>query len=71
MLSLLQSPSCSACSWVNQWIQDEVLGAGKDFIRELADWEEERLVPQNNHLVGVLGIRLFDESDMEGGEETK
>ena len=71
MLSLLQSPSCSACSWVNQWIQDEVLGAGKDFIRELADWEEERLVPQNNHLVGVLGVRLFYESDMGGGEATK
>ena len=66
MLSLLQSPSCSACSWVNQWIQNEVLGAGKDFIQELADWKEERLVPQNNHLGGVLGVRLFYESEMGG-----
>ena len=71
MLSLLQRPGGSACSRVNQWIQDEVLGSGKDFIREVADWEDERPVPQINHLVGILDVRLSFQSEMAGGEEIK
>ena len=36
---------------ISQWIQDEVLRPGRDFIRELADQEDGRLAPQNNHHV--------------------
>ena len=40
--SSYQSPS-SLCS--------EVLGSRRDFIRELADGEDGRLMPYNNHLL--------------------
>ena len=33
--------------------ETKVLGQGRDFIWELADQEDGRLVPQNNHLVGA------------------
>ena len=51
--------ACSARHKIGQWIQDEELGQGKDFIQKLADWEDGRLAPQNNHLVGVWMLDYF------------
>ena len=33
--------------------RDEVLRQERDFIREMADWEDGMLAPRNNNLTGV------------------
>ena len=44
-----------------QWIWDEVLGSGRDFIQESADQEDGRLAPQNNH-----GVRAWSPGSLMG-----
>ena len=48
--------------------RDEVLRQG---IRKLADGEDDKFIPQNNHLLGGLDVRFFYGSEMGVAEETK
>ena len=51
--------ACSAHCKKSQWTWNEVLGLGRDFIQELADWEDGRLSPQINHLLGTWMLDLL------------
>ena len=50
---------CSAHCKISQWIWDEVLELGRDYIQELADWEDSRLASQNNQFLGTWMLDLL------------
>ena len=68
-MPLLPSPN-SLCSLHERPVnpRDEVLRQG---IRKLADGEDDKFIPQNNHLLGGLDVRFFYGSEMGVAEETK
>ena len=69
-----QSPSSLYLLPGRPTIRDELvsLRQGRDFIWELADGEDGRLGPQNNHLVGAwMPGSFMDQRWVGGGEETK
>ena len=60
----VQAPS--TCSTIGQWILERGV-----LIREPADWEDGRLVPQNNHLIGVWMPGSFIDQRERSNEELK
>ena len=64
--------ACSAHRRIGQWIWEmRCWGKGDTFIREPADLEDGRLVPQNNHCIGGLDARFFYRLEMKEGEKAK
>ena len=51
--------ACSAHCKISQWTWDEVLELGRDYIQELADWEDGRLASQNNQFLRTWMLDLL------------
>ena len=66
------SPS-SLCSLHDRPVnpRDEVLRQEETLVGELADQQDGRLAPQNNHLIGVWMPGSFIEQRERGNEELK
>ena len=65
----VQAPS--ACCTIGRWIWERGVEVRKRLIREPADWEDGRLVPQNNHLIGVWMPGSFIDQRERSNEELK
>ena len=73
VLLLLSSSSLSSLHKRPERLTEEVLRQGiATLFGKLADWEEGRLMSQNNHIIGVWVPFFFSlEKRRKGGEEVK
>ena len=65
----VQAPS--ACCTIGQWIRERGVEVRQRLITEPTDWEDGRLVPQNNRLIGVWMPGSFTDQRERSNEELK